>query len=92
MDKLKEVAEQSGKLFMYAENWVYAPSITKCAEIIKARKSKVILLKGEESHSGSHAAHAALWAHTGGGALIPSGVPPIISCALFEAGGGTVPE
>ncbi|WP_066068098.1 Gfo/Idh/MocA family protein [Neobacillus soli] len=82
MDKLREVAEQSGKLFMYAENWVYAPSITKCAEIIKARKSKVLLLKGEESHSGSHAAHAALWAHTGGGALIRQGCHPL-SAVLY---------
>ncbi|MFD0677844.1 MULTISPECIES: Gfo/Idh/MocA family protein [unclassified Paenibacillus] len=77
MDKLREVAEQSGKLFMYAENWVYAPSITKCSEIIQARKSKLLLLKGEESHGGSHAAHAALWNHTGGGALIRQGCHPL---------------
>ncbi len=77
MDKLKEVIEQSGKLFMYAENWVYAPSITKFAEIIKARRSKILLLKGEESHSGSHAAHAALWEFTGGGALIRQGCHPL---------------
>ncbi|EKN69761.1 hypothetical protein BABA_08216 [Neobacillus bataviensis LMG 21833] len=82
MDKLKVVAEQSGKLFMYAENWVYAPSITKCAEIIKERKNKVLLLKGEESHSGSHAAHSALWAQTGGGALIRQGCHPL-SAVLY---------
>ena len=77
MDKLKKVVKQSGKLFMYAENWVYAPSITKCTEIIKARKNKLLLLKGEESHSGSHASHAALWSHTGGGALIRQGCHPL---------------
>ena len=77
MDKLRGVVEQSGKLFMYAENWVYAPSVTKCTEIIQARKSKLLLLKGEESHSGSHAVHAALWSKTGGGALIRQGCHPL---------------
>ena len=77
MDKLKEVVGNSGKLFMYAENWVYAPSISKCSEIIQATKNKLLLLKGEESHSGSHAMHAALWSKTGGGALIRQGCHPL---------------
>src|SRR3977135_2807990 len=39
-------------------------------------------MKGEESHSGSHAAHAAQWAMTGGGALIPMGCHPL-SAVLY---------
>ena len=34
-------------------------------------------MKGEESHSGSHAAHAAQWAMTGGGSLIRMGCHPL---------------
>jgi predicted dehydrogenase len=39
-------------------------------------------MKGEESHSGSHAAHAAQWAMTGGGSLIRMGCHPL-SAALY---------
>jgi len=42
----------------------------------------VLFMKGEESHSGSHAAHAAQWAMTGGGSLIRMGCHPL-SGVLF---------
>jgi len=67
----------SGKLFMYAEDWVYAPALTKTVEILKATKDKILFMKAEESHSGSHAAHAAQWAMTGGGSLIRMGCHPL---------------
>jgi len=50
MDELKEFIKNSGKKFMYAENWVYVPSVLKSAEIITAKKSKQLFLKAEESH------------------------------------------
>jgi len=34
-------------------------------------------MKAEESHSGSHAAHAAQWSMTGGGSLIRMGCHPL---------------
>ncbi len=43
---------------MYAEDWIYAPAMAKTAEILKATKDKILFMKAEESHSGSHAAHA----------------------------------
>ena len=39
-------------------------------------------MKAEESHSGSHAAHAAEWSMTGGGALIRQGCHPL-SAVLY---------
>src|SRR5690349_4538576 len=39
-------------------------------------------MKGEESHNGSHAAHAAQWAMTGGGSLIRMGCHPL-SAVLY---------
>ena len=48
---------------MYAEDWIYAPAVTKTVEFLRATKDKILFMKGEESHSGSHAAHAAQWAH-----------------------------
>src|SRR6516225_6454057 len=67
----------SGHLFMYAEDWIYAPAVTKSVEILNSTKDKVLFMKAEESHSGSHAAHAAQWAMTGGGSLIRMGCHPL---------------
>jgi predicted dehydrogenase len=69
--------ENTGRLFMYAEDWIYAPAVTKTVEILKATKDKILFMKGEESHSGSHAAHAAQWAMTGGGSLVRMGCHPL---------------
>jgi predicted dehydrogenase len=82
MDATRAAIERTGKLFMYAEDWIYAPAVTKTAEIIKATKDKILFMKGEESHSGSHAAHAAQWAMTGGGSLIRMGCHPL-SAVLY---------
>src|SRR5580658_11210942 len=77
MDRTCAVVNSSGRLFMYAEDWIYAPAVTKTVEILKATKDKILFMKAEESHSGSHAAHAAQWAMTGGGSLIRMGCHPL---------------
>jgi len=82
MDSTCAAVRASGRLFMYAEDWVYAPAVTKIVEILKATKDKILFMKGEESHSGSHAAHAAQWAMTGGGSLIRMGCHPL-SAVLY---------
>jgi predicted dehydrogenase len=82
MDKTAAAIRATGRLFMYAEDWVYAPAVTKTAEILKATRDKILFMKGEESHSGSHAAHAAQWAMTGGGSLIRMGCHPL-SAVLY---------
>jgi len=77
MDKTCAAIKASGRLFMYAEDWVYAPAVTKTVEILQATKDKILFMKAEESHSGSHAAHAAQWSMTGGGSLIRMGCHPL---------------
>lgn len=77
LEELKAVVETSGKLFMYAENFVYAPAIRKTLQFIRAKKSKILFMKGEESHCGSHAHHAACWQYNGGGSLIRQGCHPL---------------
>ena len=81
MDRTAAAIRATGKLFMYAEDWVYAPAVRKCAEMLRATRDKVLFIKAEESHSGSHAEHAARWDMTGGGALIRQGCHPL-SAAL----------
>jgi predicted dehydrogenase len=82
MEQTRAAIEASGKLFMYAEDWIYAPAVAKTVEILKATKDKILFMKAEESHSGSHAVHAAQWAMTGGGALIRMGCHPL-AAALY---------
>jgi predicted dehydrogenase len=77
MDRTCAVIKSGGCLFMYAEDWIYAPAVTKTVEILNATKDKILFMKAEESHSGSHAAHAAQWSMTGGGSLIRMGCHPL---------------
>ena len=84
MEKTRAAIKSSGKLFMYAEDWVYAPAMAKTVEILKATKDKILFMKAEESHSGSHAAHAAQWAMTGGGALIRMGCHPLAAVLYLK--------
>lgn len=82
MDRTAAAIRETGKLFLYAEDWVYAPAVRKTAEILRATRDKILFIKAEESHSGSHAAHAARWDMTGGGALLRQGCHPL-SAALY---------
>lgn len=82
MERIREAMKKTGRKLFYAENYVYAPAVQKCAELLKIKKSKILLIKGEESHSGSHAAHAPYWKLNGGGALIRQGCHPL-SAALY---------
>ncbi len=82
MDATRDAIRSSGRLFLYAENWVYAPAIAKTAEMLRATRDKILFMKAEESHSGSHAEHAARWDMTGGGALIRQGCHPL-SAVLY---------
>lgn len=77
MNELKEVVSSSGRKFMYAENHVYCTPIQKAAEIIRAKKSKILFIKGEQSLKGSSSAVAGEWKYTGGGCLIRGGIHPL---------------
>jgi len=63
--------------FCYAENFVYAPPVTKLKNLMKACKGTVLDIRAEESHSGSHAAYSRHWKTSGGGSLIRLGSHPV---------------
>ncbi len=42
MERTRAAVERSGKLFMYAEDWIYAPAVTKTAEFLRATRDKVL--------------------------------------------------
>lgn len=79
---LKAEVEQSGCLFMYAENYIYTPALQKSVEFLKAQESRILFMRAEESHNGSHAKHAAYWSMSGGGSLIRQGCHPL-SAVLY---------
>ncbi len=77
IDELREVVGKSGRKFMYAENFVYAPAVTKAAEILRKKHSKILYAKGEESLKGSSSPVAGQWCKTGGGTFIRTGAHPV---------------
>jgi predicted dehydrogenase len=85
MDETRAAIAATGQLFMYAEDWVYAPAVAKTVEILQATHDKILFMKADESHSGSHAAHAAHWSMTGGGSLIRMGCHPISAVLYLKA-------
>lgn len=77
LDRLRSAVESSGRRFMYAENFVYSPLVQMSADIIRAKGSRILLMKGEESLKGSSSPVAGEWKHTGGGSLIRIGSHPL---------------
>jgi predicted dehydrogenase len=72
-----EATQRAGVLLMYAENWVYAPSIAKANRLAAASGGAILEMRGGECHSGSHSPYSKEWRTAGGGALLRLGVHPI---------------
>ncbi len=72
-----DTAKQHRVRLMYAENWVYAPSIAKAGRLVAASGGAILEMRGGECHSGSHSPYSKEWRTTGGGALLRLGVHPI---------------
>jgi predicted dehydrogenase len=77
---------------MYAENWVYAPSIQKEREILAATKGQILWINGEESHSGSHSPEYGIWRRAGGGSLVGKGCHPLTAALYLKRVEGEVSE
>lgn len=80
--RMLEAEEKSQGRILYAENWVYAPSIQKEREIIEKTGAQILWIHGEEAHSGSHARTYAYWKYSGGGVMIGKGCHPL-TAALY---------
>lgn len=77
LEEIRQAAERSGKLVMYAENYIYATPVQRAAELLRAKGSKILFMKGEESTPGSMSAGAGRWRTAGGGALARIGCHPL---------------
>lgn len=77
LEEIRRGAERSGRLVMYAENYVYATPVQRAAELLRAKGSKILFMKGEESTPGSMTAGAGCWRTVGGGPLARIGCHPL---------------
>ncbi len=82
IERIMEAEKKSKGKILYAENWIYAPSIQKEKEIIEKTGAQLLWIYGEEAHSGSHAATYAYWKFSGGGVMIGKGCHPL-TAALY---------
>lgn len=84
MDALRKVVDEAETMFMYAENFVYAPAILKAAQLVKAKGSKILYIKGEESLKGSSSRVAGEWDKTGGGTFMRTGSHPLAAAIWLK--------
>ncbi len=82
IERMLEAEKKSRAQILYAENWVYAPSIQKEREIIEKTDAQILWIYGEEAHSGSHASTYGFWKFSGGGVMIGKGCHPL-TAALY---------
>ncbi len=82
VDRILEAEAKSKGRLLYAENWVYAPTVQKEREILEKTGGQILWIHGEEAHSGSHSVDYAHAARCGGGVLIGKGCHPL-SAALY---------
>jgi len=76
-DAVLDAVAKAGVTLCYAEDFVYAPPVTKLRRLVDASGGTILELRAEESHSGSHAAYARRWQSAGGGALLRMGSHPV---------------
>jgi predicted dehydrogenase len=82
LQRLLDAEAKSQGRILYAENWVYAPSVQKEREIIEKTGAQILWMHGEEAHNGSHNPTYAEWKFSGGGVLIGKGCHPL-TAALY---------
>lgn len=82
--RIIEAEKKSAGKIMYAENWIYAPSVIKESEILRKSKAQILWIHGEESHSGSHSPAYGQWEFSGGGSMIGKGCHPLSAALYFK--------
>jgi predicted dehydrogenase len=90
IQRILNAEKKSRGRILYAENWVYAPSIQKEREIIEKTGAQILWMHGEEAHSGSHAPTYGYWKFSGGGAMVGKGCHPLTAALYLKRVEGRV--
>jgi predicted dehydrogenase len=76
-NRVIEAVRKNRVKFMYAENWIYAPPLTKLKSLMKVSGGTILEVRAEQGHSGSQAKYSRRWKTSGGGALMRLGSHPV---------------
>ena len=73
-----KICEDKQVKLMYAEDWIFAPALTRAKEIIQQGGiGDILYVKAKETHNGSHSVFAQQKKYCGGGSMIHLGIHPI---------------
>ncbi|MEN8202353.1 MAG: Gfo/Idh/MocA family oxidoreductase [Bacteroidota bacterium] len=79
-----DVCEKHNVRLMYAEDWLFAPALTRAKEIVEEGGiGKLLYIKAKETHNGSHSIYAQNKEYCGGGAMIHLGIHPVAFISFF---------
>ncbi len=84
IQRMLDAEKDSKGRIMYAENWIYAPSVQKERELLEKTKAQILWMHGEQSHSGSHSLAYGQWKFSGGGSMIGKGCHPLSVAIYFK--------
>jgi predicted dehydrogenase len=71
-------ARDNGVKLMYAEDWLFAPALTRAKSIYdEGAIGHALYIKAKETHSGSHSLYAQKTQYCGGGVMIHLAIHPI---------------
>ena len=80
-------AEEAGKRIYYAEDWLYAPAISRALEIVdEGAIGKPLYIRARESHGGSHSPFAQTIEYCGGGCMIHLGIHTVSFIMAYKKG------
>lgn len=76
-EKIVEAQAKSGRMYFYAEDWIFAPALVRARSIIEEGAiGKPLYYRGKECHNGSHSPFAQKVKFCGGGSVIHLAVHP----------------
>jgi predicted dehydrogenase len=77
-ERVVEAKAKSGRMFFYAEDWIFAPALVRAGQLLdEGGLGKPLYWKGKEAHNGSHSPFAQKIKFCGGGSLIHLAIHPI---------------
>lgn len=82
--RIEQALKESGVVFGYAENWIYAPAFVKLRRLCAASGGVIMRIEAEESHSGSPSVYAKRWRTAGGGSLVLKGSHPVAAALQLK--------
>ncbi len=77
-EEMVKAAEKAGKKLYYAEDWMFAPALSKAMSVIEEGAiGKPLYIRARECHSGSHSPFAQTIKYCGGGCMVHLGCHPV---------------